>query len=167
MKYTMSKLELVKELRSRTQASMKDCSDALDEASLDLEKAIDIIKIKGQNIVVNNNSQTTEGIVKVFNAKDNVSDDILNKQKEIFTEQVKTLNKPEASWSKIVDGKMQKWFSQSCLIDQESIFDSKKKVSDFVGDNKIIDFVRFEVGEFSKDSAQRISNMWIMTRDLL
>ncbi len=38
MKYTMSKLELVKELRSRTQASMKDCSDALDEASLDLEK---------------------------------------------------------------------------------------------------------------------------------
>lgn len=47
----MNKSDLLKELRARTQAGMKDCHDALREANDDLEKAIDIIKTKGQNIV--------------------------------------------------------------------------------------------------------------------
>lgn len=47
----MNKSDLLKELRARTQAGMKDCHDALREANDDLEKAVDIIKTKGQNIV--------------------------------------------------------------------------------------------------------------------
>lgn len=47
----MNNAELIKELRALTQAGMKDCRDALEEAAGDLEKAIDIIKVKGLNIV--------------------------------------------------------------------------------------------------------------------
>lgn len=47
----MSNTELIKELRSLTQAGMKDCKDALEEAFWDLQKAIDIVKVKGLNIV--------------------------------------------------------------------------------------------------------------------
>jgi len=46
----MSNTELIKELRLLTAAGMKDCKDALEEANWDLQKAVDIVKIKGQNI---------------------------------------------------------------------------------------------------------------------
>jgi elongation factor Ts len=47
----MSNTELIKELRALTQAGMKDCKDALEESSWDLQKAVDIVKVKGLNIV--------------------------------------------------------------------------------------------------------------------
>lgn len=47
----MNKSDLLRELRSLTQAGMKDCLDALNEAGDDLQKAVDIIKTKGKNIV--------------------------------------------------------------------------------------------------------------------
>jgi len=46
----MNQTELIRELRTLTSAGMKDCKDALTEANWDLEKAVDIIKVKGQNI---------------------------------------------------------------------------------------------------------------------
>jgi translation elongation factor EF-Ts len=47
----MTKTEQLKELRTLTQAGMKDCNEALTEANGDLQKAVDIIKTKGKNIV--------------------------------------------------------------------------------------------------------------------
>ncbi len=46
----MSNTDLIKELRALTSAGMKDCKDALEEAGWDLQKAVDIVKIKGLNI---------------------------------------------------------------------------------------------------------------------
>jgi elongation factor Ts len=43
--------DLLRELRNLTAAGMKDCKDALEEAGGDLQKAVDIIKVKGLNIV--------------------------------------------------------------------------------------------------------------------
>ena len=43
----MSDLESVKKLRSTTGAGFKDCNSALKEASGDLEKAVEILRIKG------------------------------------------------------------------------------------------------------------------------
>lgn len=45
----MSNTELIRELRALTSAGMKDCKDALEEASWDLQKAVDIVKAKGLN----------------------------------------------------------------------------------------------------------------------
>lgn len=46
----MSNTELIRELRALTSAGMKDCKDALEETAWDLQKAIDVIKVKGLNI---------------------------------------------------------------------------------------------------------------------
>ena len=46
----MASIELIKQLRVLTNAGMADCKSALDESQDDLEKAIDIIKVRGQNI---------------------------------------------------------------------------------------------------------------------
>lgn len=67
----MNKSDLLKELRARTQAGMKDCHDALRESNDDLEKAIDIIKTKGQNIVSSRiNKVAAEGLVTTAYVKD-------------------------------------------------------------------------------------------------
>ena len=47
----MSNTELIRELRTLTSAGMKDCKDALEESNWDLQKAVDIVKVKGLNIV--------------------------------------------------------------------------------------------------------------------
>ena len=60
----MNKSDLLKELRALTQAGMKDCADALKEANDDLQKAVDIIKTKGQAIVSSrSHASATEGVV--------------------------------------------------------------------------------------------------------
>src|SRR5579864_3969225 len=46
----MSNTELIRELRALTSAGMKDCKEALEEADWDLQKAVDIVKVKGLNI---------------------------------------------------------------------------------------------------------------------
>lgn len=46
----MSNTELIRELRALTSAGMKDCKEALEEANWDLQKAVDIVKVKGLNI---------------------------------------------------------------------------------------------------------------------
>ena len=47
----MDKIELIKELRELTKAGMNDCKEALQECNWDLQKAVDVVKAKGLNIV--------------------------------------------------------------------------------------------------------------------
>lgn len=64
----MNKADLLKELRALTQAGMKDCNDALKEAENNLQKAIDIIKTKGKNIVSGREGKiAAEGLVAIAN----------------------------------------------------------------------------------------------------
>lgn len=46
----MTNTEMIRELRALTSAGMKDCKDALEETGYDLQKAVDVIKVKGLNI---------------------------------------------------------------------------------------------------------------------
>lgn len=60
----MSQTDLIKELRALTQAGMKDCKEALQEAEWDLQKAVDIVKVKGLNIADGRTGRVAaEGIV--------------------------------------------------------------------------------------------------------
>ncbi len=80
---------------------------------------------------------------------------LVEKEKEIYREELKAANKPEAIWEKILGGKLEKFFEQVCLVDQVSIKDDKKKVKDLVGEAgkklgatlKVGRVVRFEVGQ--------------------
>jgi elongation factor Ts len=80
---------------------------------------------------------------------------VLEKQKEIFAAQVRETGKPENIIPKIVEGKMSKWYTERCLLDQPFIKDDKKSVGALVteligkiGENvSVRRFVRYEVGE--------------------
>jgi len=297
----MSNTELIKELRALTQAGMKDCREALEEAGWDLQKAVDVIKVKGQNIgdgrsgrvasegrvaimdatnlfdkngsplpdkqlrvMVEVNSQTDfvanskefanfadsvaatlllsasnnqtfnaldveqgdngrlalvskikENIVvrrwwveeafdpraRVFsykhsNAKigvlltlmaptpeaandpafvelgndlamqvaamnplavshDRLHAEDVSRQKSIFETQLAELNKPQAAWPKIMDGKLNKWYTEVCLLNQESVIVPKTTVQQVVknvgtklgGEIQVVSFIRCQVGE--------------------
>jgi elongation factor Ts len=65
----MSNTELIRELRALTSAGMKDCKDALEETAWDLQKAIDVIKVKGLNIADGRSGRVAaDGLVRVASA---------------------------------------------------------------------------------------------------
>lgn len=67
----------------------------------------------------------------------------LEKEKEIYKEQLLKEGKPEAMIEKIVEGKMGKYYSEVCLLEQEFIKDDKKKIKDILGGANILKFIRF------------------------
>ena len=85
--------------------------------------------------------------------KKDLDQNILQKEKEIITEQLKNTGKDPKIIDKIATGKLNKFISENTLLNQEWIMDPKKKVIDVLNeaDNKgkieIIKFVRFKVGE--------------------
>jgi len=69
----------------------------------------------------------------------------LEKEKEIYKEQLIKEGKPAAMVDKIVEGKMGKYYSEVCLIEQEYIKDDKKKVKDILAGANVIKFVRYSL----------------------
>lgn len=282
----MNNTDMIKELRSLTQAGMKDCKDSLEEAGWDLQKAVDIVKTKGLNIVSGREGKVaSEGAVMisqlaktyamvevncqtdfVANSPDfrnfathaaNVlaqrtdadqpfaTDDVESmrkdlvattkenivvrrwwaeqpvapgartysyvhsnkkigvlltllaptsllgmdeavlaemgndlamqvaamnpisvsaetlpphevlKQKQIFHIQLTEANKPQVTWDKIMTGKLNKWYTEVCLLNQESVVLPKTSVQQVVknmstklgGEVQIVSFIRCQVGE--------------------
>ena len=76
-------------------------------------------------------------------------------ERKVLTEQAKSENKPDHIIEKMVEGRLEKFYEEICLLDQYFIKDSDKKIRDIlndliakIGENiKIRRFVRFEVGE--------------------
>ena len=86
-------------------------------------------------------------------SRDEVPADVVEREKEIYAKQAE--GKPENVVAKIVEGKLNSFFEQACLLDQPSIRDPKVKVADMVqsvigklGENiAVARFARFKVGE--------------------
>ncbi len=86
-----------------------------------------------------------------------VSESLIAREKEIFTDQAKSEGKPENIIEKMVEGRLTKFFQESCLMEQTYIKDSDKKVNDLLtetiatlGENISINrFIRFAIGESS------------------
>lgn len=74
-----------------------------------------------------------------------VSAEEIAKEKEIYKEQLLKEGKPEAMVEKIVEGKMGKYYSEVCLMEQEFIKDDKKKVKEVLGGANVIEFVRYSL----------------------
>ena len=73
----------------------------------------------------------------------------VEEEKEILKAQTMNEGKPEAIAEKIVQGRIGKFFSEICLIDQQFVKDPNMKVSQLLAekDAEIVDFARFEKGE--------------------
>lgn len=74
-----------------------------------------------------------------------VKTDELEREKDIYKEQLLKEGKPEAMIDKIMLGKISKYYTEVCLLEQEFIKDDKKKVKDLLGSAKIISYLRFSL----------------------
>src|SRR5215467_11480898 len=198
--------KLVKELRERTGAGFSDCRAALVEANANIEKAIEILRKKGQaaaakkaqreaseglvgsyihaggkiSVLVELNCESdfvarTEAFQQLshdiamhvaaldprYVRREEVTADMLDKEREIYRAQALASGKPEQVVEKIVSGKMEKFYEENCLYEQHYIKDESVTIGEMItqaiaklGENiSIRRFVRFKVGEVSGASA--------------
>ena len=84
-----------------------------------------------------------------FLAEENVPEERVSKEKEILKAQVINEGRPEAVAEKIVAGRLGKFYSEICLLNQEFVKDPSQKVGTMVSSKnaKINKFARFEKGE--------------------
>ena len=152
----MSDIEKIKQLRKSTRAGFKDCSSALEEAKGHIDKAIEILRIKGiskaskkmsreakegviaasgdgqKTSIIEVNCETdfvakTEGFEELANSiamqiaatnpiaisEEDLSSDLIDKERDIYTEQAKSTGKPDNVVKKIVDGKIEKFIEEN------------------------------------------------------
>ena len=87
--------------------------------------------------------------------RDDVPAEVIDHEKEVMRQQVINEGKPEAIADKIVMGKINKYYKENCLVDQEFVKDNKLTVAQYTkntakelgGNIDIVKFVRFEKGE--------------------
>ena len=80
---------------------------------------------------------------------------LVAREKDIFKEQAKSEGKPKHIIEKMIEGRLQKFYQESCLLEQTYIKDSDKKIKDLItesiatiGENiSISRFTRFAIGE--------------------
>ena len=81
----------------------------------------------------------------------NVPQEVIERELDIAREQIRNEGKPEEMVEKIAQGKLNKFFKESTLVNQEFIRDSKKTVAQYIkeidGDLKIEGFYRLQLGE--------------------
>ena len=84
-----------------------------------------------------------------FMTRDDVSQDRLDHEREVFKEETLNEGKPAKIVDKIVEGRLNKFLSQICLADQDFVKNPDQTVAEFVSanDGKLKSFIRYEVGE--------------------
>ena len=79
----------------------------------------------------------------------------IDREKAIYLGQVKDMGKPEAAWEKIVNGKMEKYYQENCLLEQAFIKDPNLTIQSILtdkiaklGENITISrFTRYQLGQ--------------------
>lgn len=86
---------------------------------------------------------------------EDVPEDLIEKEKEIYRAQALEMGKPDNVIDKIVEGKLKKFYEESCLLNQPYVRDTDVSVADLlaeliakIGENiSIKRFVRYQIGE--------------------
>ncbi len=83
---------------------------------------------------------------------ENIEQSVLEKEKELISEELKNLGKPKNIVEKISIGKLNKFKEENSLMTQNWVMEPKKKVKDIIkelniNDLKIIDYFRIKIGE--------------------
>ena len=82
-----------------------------------------------------------------FVNRESVPVERVEKEREILKAQTMNEGKPEAIAEKIVMGRINKFYEEICLVDQEFVKDPSMKVSQVLKDASVVEFARFEKGE--------------------
>ncbi len=91
----------------------------------------------------------------LFITREDIPADLIEREKNIYLGQVKESGKPEAAWDKIINGKLEKYYQEQCLLEQAFIKDPKITIQDLVsqkiaklGENITINrFTRYQLGQ--------------------
>jgi elongation factor Ts len=191
--------QMIKQLRTRTNAGVMDCKEALKEASGDMEKAVDFLRKKGLATALKRaGRQTSEGLIHSYihtggkigvlvevncetdfvaktdefrmfvkdlamhiaatkplgiRAQD-IPEEVIQREEEIYRAQAAEMGKPEKIQDKIVQGKMEKFYQEACLLDQQYVKDPDITIQDLIhdivtktGENITVRrFVRYQLG---------------------
>ena len=90
-----------------------------------------------------------------FVKREDVTQDILDKEKEIFADQARESGKPEKIIDKIVTGKMDKFYEENCLLEQSFVKDTNISIQELIqqkiailGENIMVGaFTRYEISK--------------------
>jgi elongation factor Ts len=191
----MADIQTITQLRETSGAGMMDCKKALDESNGDIEKALEILRKKGDSKATKKleERQTKEGVVYSYihsNNKsgsmlellcetdfvartegfqllarelalqivamspeylspDQVPSEVIEKEKEIYREQMRNEGKPAEMIEKIIEGKLNKFYEDTCLLKQLYVKDDKLKIEDLIKQFIAKTGEKIEVGRFS------------------
>jgi len=195
-------LEIVKALKERTGAGLLDCKKALEEAAGDIQKAVEILRVKGaaradkklsrearegtvaayihfgggrlgtlleldcesdfvartqefKQLAQELAMQVAAGAGPRFISREQVPPEVIEQEKAIYRQQAIAEGKPEKAIDNIVQGRLESFFKENCLLEQPYFRDGKRTVADLLkeaivrfGENVVIRrFARFQVGQ--------------------
>jgi elongation factor Ts len=114
-----------------------------------------VAKTEGFNNLAHNLAMQIAATSPTSISRDDMDSSLLKREKDIFIDQAKESGKPDNIIEKMVEGRVEKFYAESCLIEQQYIKDSERKVSDLLteavstlGENIVINrFVRYAIGE--------------------
>ena len=187
------KIENLKQLREETGIPMMECKKALEEAKGDIEKAKQILREKGKEMVKDRSGkQASAGIISsyihankrigvllelfaesdfvvksddfqelahelclqiaaakpLYVKTEDIPEDILEKEKDIYEKQIQDSGKPKEIVEKILIGKMNKYKEAISLLSQAWVKDNKKKMQDVIDGYRAKIGEKIEVGKF-------------------
>jgi elongation factor Ts len=116
--------------------------------ALESDKNIDALKELAKELAMQ-----VAALNPTYLKPEDVPADILAKEKEIYSAELKGQGKPENIWPKIIEGKLQKFYADNCLLKQPTIRDEAitveqliKQMADQAGAKVAVkEFVRFQV----------------------
>src|SRR5918995_1391398 len=143
---------MVKTLRDQTGAGMMECKAALKESNCETDF---VARTEDFQALTREIAMHVAAASPQYVRREDVPADLLEKEKAIYRGQMEGQNKPAAVIDKIVEGKLNSFYEQVCLLDQPSIRDPKVTIGQAVqaaiakmGENiSVARFVRFKLGE--------------------
>ena len=90
-----------------------------------------------------------------FVRKEDVTEDLLARERDIYLEQARSTGKPEPVLQKMVEGRMSKFYAETCLLEQPFVKEPNSTVQEHIaghiqkiGENiQVRRFIRFKLGE--------------------
>ncbi len=118
---------------------------------LELKCVTDFVAMNEEFIALANDiSMHIAAAMPLYTNQDDVPADLIEKERVIFKEQMKDSGKPENVMDKIIDGKINKFYSDICLVEQDFVKDPKVKIKDLVKGNISKLGENIEIGKFTR-----------------